>query len=454
MEKKKREQWKSKLGFMWAAIGSAIGLGSIWRFPYVVGDSGGGAFVLIFILCLIVISIPVFLSEVLMGRQTQTSPSGAFYKLGHSKWWRAGGRMTIFTGFIVSSFYSVIAGLTLGYFIQALLGNLSSFRGPEDVAYFYNQMSGSLFGSIGWHLSFMALSGLILFFGVQKGIESWNRILMPLLMVILVMLMIKGLSLKGGKEALLFMFRPDFSAITPSIVLMALGQAFFGLSLGQGTMVTYGSYLTQKENIPYICLPIVSSVIIVSLLAGISIFSIVFSVDMMPGEGPTLMFKTLPLIFSSMPGGYLFACLFFLLIFLAGLTSQISAMQPSIAYLCDEKHFSQKKAVIWVSIGAFLLGIPSALSTGVLKDVLFFQRNFFDLISEFSINVLIPLGGLVAVLLVGWKWGVKKAAEHLQIGAEHLMLDHPLVKGYLKISIRYAAPLVIILILLNLIGFI
>ena len=450
----KREQWKSKIGFMWAAIGSAVGLGSIWRFPYVVGDSGGGAFVLLFILCLVVVSVPVFMAEVAIGRQTHTSPSGAFEQLGGSRWWRGGGKLTILTGFIVSSFYSVIAGLTLGYFVQALLGNITHFKTASEVSAFYHQMSGSLSGAIGWHFAFMALSGTILYYGIQKGIESWNRVLMPLLMVILVMLAVKGLTLKGGREALVFMFKPDLSAITPSVVIMALGQAFFGLSLGQGTMVTYGSYLTRKENIPHICLPIVSSVIIVSLLAGVSIFSIVFSADMAPAEGPTLMFKSLPLIFSNMQGGYLFACLFFLLIFLAGLTSQISAMQPSIAYLCDEKKFPRHKAVIFVASGAFLLGVPSALSTGALSDVLF-HRSFFDLICDLSINVLIPIGGLIATVLVGWKWGIKKAGDHLEIGAEALFKKHPLiVRSYLNISIRYLAPVIIVIILLNLVGLI
>lgn len=450
----KREQWKSKIGFMWAAIGSAVGLGSIWRFPYVVGDSGGGAFVLLFIFCLIAISIPVFMAEVAIGRQTHTSPSGAFYTLGKSKWWRAGGRLTILTGFIVSSFYSVIAGLTLGYFVQALLGNITHFQNATQVASFYEKMSGSVFTSLSWHATFMVLAGAILYYGIQKGIESWNKVLMPLLMVILVMLAVKGLSLKGGRAAFEFLFKPDFSAITPAVAIMALGQAFFGLSLGQGTMVTYGSYLTRKENIPHICLPIVSSVVIVSLLAGISIFSIVFSADMAPSEGPTLMFKSLPLIFSGMQGGYLFACLFFLLIFLAGLTSQISAMQPSIAYLCDEKGLSRRRSVILVTLGAFLLGVPSALSTGVLKDFLF-HRSFFDLICDLSINVLIPFGGLIAVILVGWRWGIKKGIEHLEIGAESLFKKHPLImKRYLKLSICYLAPIIIIMILLNLVGLI
>ncbi|MCF7806172.1 MAG: sodium-dependent transporter [Simkaniaceae bacterium] len=450
----KREQWKSKIGFMWAAIGSAVGLGSIWRFPYIVGDSGGGAFVLIFCVCLILVSIPVFLTEVAIGRRTQTSPSGAFEKLGQSKWWGMSGKMTILTGFVVSSFYSVIAGLTLGYVVEALLGHLTHFHNAEQTISFYSHLIMSPWWISGWHFGFMLLSSLILYLGVQKGIESWNKVLMPLLMCILLVLVIKGLTLPGAEKALHFLFNPNLAAITPDVVIMALGQAFFALSLGQGTMVTYGSYLTRKENIPHICLPIASSVIIVSLMAGISIFTIVFSAGMPPASGPDLMFKTLPLIFSQMKGGYFFALLFFMTIFLAGLTSQISAMQPAIAYLCDEKKFSRHTAVILVALGAFLLGIPSALSFGIWKHHSFFGMTFFNFISYVSVNIFVPLGGLLAVTLAGWKWGVKQALDHLQVGTNHLFDRAPVLKGFLEISICFIAPIVIIIILLNLIGII
>lgn len=363
----KREQWKSKVGFMWAAIGSAIGLGSIWRFPYVVGDSGGAAFVFIFCLCLLIVSLPVFISEITIGRATHTSPSGAFKELGQSKKWAFGGKVTILTGFLVSSFYSVISGITLGYFIEALFGHLTHFQSAQQLAMYYSELTMSSFWCVGWHFCFMLFAGSILFFGVQKGIESCSKILMPLLFVLLIILVIKGIQLPNAMKGVTFLFKPRLSSITPEVVILALGQAFFGLSLGQGTMVTYGSYLKRKENLLTIGIPIASSIIIVSLLAGIAIFSIVFSAGVEPASGPSLMFKTLPLIFSKMRGGYMFASLFFLLVVLAGLTSQISAMQPAIAYLCDEKKFARHDAVILVALGAFLIGIPSALSFGIWK---------------------------------------------------------------------------------------
>ena len=446
----KREQWKSKIGFMWAAIGSAVGLGSIWRFPYVVGDSGGAAFVLVFLCFLVGVSLPVFFAELTIGRATHTSPSGAFKELGGSKRWGMGGKLTILTGFIVSSFYSVIAGITLGYFFEALMGNLTTFSDATAVSTYYHTVSSSGFWTVGWHAAFMALSGIILYCGIQKGIESWNRILMPLLMVILIFLAVQGIMLPNSGKALAFLFKPDFSSLTPSVIVMALGQAFFGLSLGQGTMVTYGSYLSRKENIPLIGLPIATSVIIVSLLAGISIFTIVFSAGMEPNAGPDLMYKTLPLIFSKMRGGYLLANLFFLLIFLAGLTSQISAMQPAIAYLTDEKRMSRHQAVMLVSIGAFALGVPSALSLGFMKNYTLFGMTFFEFISFVSVDILVPIGGLIAVILAGWKWGIKKTLNHLEIGTHYLFRRHRYLKYYLKLSIRYLAPIVITIILLNL----
>jgi len=263
--------------------------------------------------------------------------------------------------------------------------------------------------------------------------------------------MVKGLTMDGAAKGLQFLFKPDWSSVTTGTVIMALGQAFFGLSLGQGTMVTYGSYLSKKENIPMTCLPIALSVIVVSLLAGIAIFSVVFSVGMEPDSGPSLMFKTLPLVLSQIAGGYILSIMFFLLVFLAGLTSQISAMEPVIAYLMDEKEFKRHQAVALTGVGAFLLGIPSALAFGVLSKKTIFGDNFFDFISFVSIDLLVPLGGLAAVLLVGWKWGLKEAISNMEEGSSGIFKRMPFLEKYLGFIIRYFAPLVIVCILFNLI---
>jgi NSS family neurotransmitter:Na+ symporter len=300
----------------------------------------------------------------------------------------------------------------------------------------------------------MFLATLILFVGVQKGIEASNKVFMPMLFILLFLLAIKGLTMSHAKAALSFLFSPDWKSLTPAAIIMALGQALFGLSIGQGTMVTYGSYLSKNENIPKTAFPIAISVIIVSLLAGIAIFTVVFSAGAVPTGGTNLMFQTLPLIFSQMTGGFFLAILFFLLIFIAGLTSQISAMEPVISYFMDEKEWSRHKATFWAGFGAFLLGIPSALSFGLWKGYTFFGMNFFDAISFVSINILIPLGGLFAVVLVGWKWGIKEAFLHLKEGTGKFYAKHPSIDKYLRFNIKYISPVIIIIILLNLLGII
>ena len=450
----KRELWKSHIGFMWAAIGSAVGLGSIWRFPYIVGQNGGAAFILLFVIFLVFVSLPVLIAEILIGRKTHLNPCGAYRALGKGKGWGSLGLMTIATGFIVSSFYSVICGWTLGYLADALLGGITHFKTISESQGYFLEHVGSPFWAVGTHFGFMFLATLILFVGVQKGIEGSNRIFMPMLFIILTALVVKGLTMNGAAQGLNFLFNPDWKSLTPAAIIMALGQALFGLSIGQGTMVTYGSYLPKSENIPKTAFPIAMSVIIVSLLAGMAIFTVVFSVGAAPEGGTTLMFQTLPMIFSQMTGGYFLAILFFLLIFIAGLTSQISAMEPLISYFIDEKKWSRHKATIFSGAGAFLLGVPSALSFGIWKGHTFFGLNFFDAISYVSINILIPIGGLSAVILVGWKWGLIDAFAHLKEGTGKFYQKHTVISKYLRFNIKYISPVIIVIILLNFLGII
>lgn len=449
----KREHWKSRLGFMWAAIGSAIGLGSIWRFPYVLGQSGGAIFILIFVACLLLVGIPTLLTEIVIGRKTHLSPYGAFESLGKKPSYGVLGQMTVITGFIISSFYSVIAGWTLGYLCESILFGFASMSDSQMAKTHFVSLTQNPFWTVGFHGFFMALSAYILYSGIQKGIESWNKILMPLLLGLLLLLTIHGLFLPNADQAIAFLLKPDFHEVTPQVVIMALGQAFFGLSLGQGTMVTYGSYLTRKENVLKICLPIASSVIIISILAGIAIYTTVFAYNLPLDSGPNLMFQVLPLVFSKMAFGRVLGIFFFLLIFMAGLTSQISAMEPSIAYLMERRKYSRHLAVVMVAIGAFLLGIPSALAFGLLKDFTLFQMNFFDLISFISINILVPLGGLAAVLLLGYKVSKNSFFSHLDLGADGFFEKKPFLKKGLFFSIRYVVPVLLFIILLNLLGF-
>ena len=276
--------------------------------------------------------------------------------------------------------------------------------------------------------------------------------MMPLLVVVLLVLAVKGLTLPGGGKGVAFLFKPDWSMVTPTAIIMALGHAFFSLSLGQGTMVTYGSYLSEKENLPGTCFPIAFFGVLISLLAGIAIFTIVFAVGLPPTSGESLMFQTLPLIFSQMTGGYFLCLLFFVLLFLAALTSQISALEPSIAYFIDEKGWGRHKAVTIVAVSSFIVGVPSALSFGALSGVRIFDLTIFSAVLGLCVNILIPLGGLAAVLLVGWRWGMKKALTHMEAGSGGMFERYPILRGYFQIGIKYLAPLIILFIMLDAMG--
>lgn len=448
----KRASWGSKIGFIFAVAGSAVGLANIWRFPYVVGENGGSAFIILYLMCLLFIGFPVFIAEILMGRTTQTSPAGAFKRLTESRRWAWAGKLTILTGFIVSGFYSAVAGWIFGYLFEAITGSLHNFETIQQSAAHYSNLVQNPYWGIGFHFLFLAASTFVLFFGVREGIERGNKIFMPLLFVILGVLVVKGLTLDKASDALKFLFTPDWSALTPSAFIIALGQSFFTLSLGQGTMITYGSYLGSKDNLLKSCIPVVLMDTLVSILSAIAVFTIVFSAGLQPDQGPGLIFHTLPLVFSQLSGGYFFALLFFLLVVLAALTSEISAMEPAIAFLIDEKRWTRKQAVLAVGIGAFLLGIPCSLSFNLLSNYTVFGDNFFDAISSLASNILIPLGGFLAVIVVGWIWGAKNALKALNEGTSDLLHRSPIVGYYFKLGFKYTAPLLIIIVFLHAMG--
>jgi len=448
----KRDTWGSKVGFIFAVAGSAVGLANIWRFPFLVGQNGGAAFIILYIVSLLLIGFPVFIAELLIGRSTETNPSGAFQKLGKSKYWGTAGKLTIITGFIVSSFYSAVAGWLLGYLVEALRGNISNFTSTEHaVSHYNNLMSHPLWG-LSFHLIFISLCVAVLYLGVRKGIERGNKVMMPILFIVLTLLVINGLMMPNAGLALTFLFSPDFSLITPSAVLIALGQAFFTLSIGQGTLVTYGSYLGKKDNLVTTSLPIILMDTVVSILSAIAVFTIVFSIGMEPDSGPGLIFHTLPWAFSQLPIGYILAVLFFLLVTLAALTSEISALEPAVAYFIDEHGWKRSKAVLVCGFSAFLLGVPSALSYSVLKDYTLFGMTFLDLMDFLSSTILIPVGGFLAVVLVGWVWGKKSALKALRDGASEMFNRFPIIEKYFWMSFKYGAPILIMFVFFNAIG--
>lgn len=449
----KREHWGSRLGFILAVAGSAVGLANIWRFPYVTGTHGGAAFVIVYLICLAMIGFPVFIAEITIGRKTQTNPSGAFSLLGGSWLWGYAGKMTILTGFIVSAFYAAVAGWILGYLVEAVRGALIYFETHEQAALHYQRLLENPWWGISFHGLFLLAVLLVLYGGVKSGIERCNKFFMPILFIILITLVVKGFLLPNSLEGVSFLLKPDWSLITPATILIALGQSFFTLSIGQGTLVTYGSYLSKKENIISSTIPIVIMDTLVSIFSAFAVFTIVFSVGLKPDQGPGLIFNTLPLVFSQISAGYVLSVLFFLLVVLAALTSEISALEPTIAYLCDERGWKRRSAVICCGLTCFVIGIPCALSTSLLKDVTIFGfPNFLEMLMYISSNILIPLGGFAAIVLVGWKWGVSGAFIELENGTGGRFTTNRILQSYLRICFRYVSPILVLIVFLSAIG--
>lgn len=447
-----RESWRSRIGFIFAATGSAVGLANIWRFPYVVGQYGGGAFIFCYLLFLMVIGFPVFMSEVLLGRSTGKGAAGSFKVITDKRRWGVIGRGVVATGFIVSSLYSVLAGWVIGYLFEALKGSLRGLTTIGEAWSAYEGWVGNPVWCVSFHAIFMLFAVGVLIAGVRAGIERGTKIMMPLLMILLVALAVRGLMLPGASKALGFIFRPNFAELTTEAVLIALGQAFFTLSLGQGTMITYGSYLSGRENIPTTCFPVAAVDTLVSLIASVAILTVVFSAGLPPTTGPGLMFETLPTVFARLPGGQMMAIAFFLLVAMAALTSQISAMEPVVNYFILEKRWSRRKAVIACGTGAFLLGVPSALSFSLLQNYRIAGRNFFELWDFLAIDVMIPLGGFIAVFFVGWVWGLDEAMIAMRRGMEEWMERNRWFEPLFRVLVRYVSPSLILLVFLNQLG--
>lgn len=396
-----RDSFSSKIGVIAAAAGSAIGLGNIWRFPYVAGENGGGAFLLIYIGFIVLIGVPVMLSEFVIGRSTQRNPVGAFKKLAPNSFWPLTGFIGITAAFFILAFYTTVSGWTLEYLFLAFK---DGFAG-KDAAVLSTDFD--LFRTSGlrpllWQNIFMVLTAFIVFKGIKNGIEKYTKILMPLLLVIIIVLGIRSVTLPGASEGLLFLFKPDFSKITGKVILEALGQSFFSLSIGMGTLITYGSYIGKKENLGSTALSVSAADTLIAILAGVAIFPAVFAFGIAPEAGAGLVFITLPLIFDQMAGGYFFALIFFMLLSIAALTSTISVLEVVVAYLSEELKLGRKKATILAASSIALLGVATTLSQGPWSALSIGKYNLFDLLEMTSANVMLPLGGLLIVVFVGW----------------------------------------------------
>lgn len=447
-----REQWGSKVGFVLAAAGSAIGLGNIWKFPYIAGENGGASFVLIYLICIAIIGLPVLIAEILIGRTTQRNPVGAFYKLSNSKIWASLGGLGVVAGFMILSFYAIIAGWSIGYIIEAIVGNFYIWPEPLAAADHFHDLVSNPYWIIGYLALFMILTITIVFAGVQKGIERASKIMMPILFVLLIVLMIRGLTLEGAGEGLNFLWNPDWSKISANTILLALGHAFFTLSLGMGAMLTYGSYMSNKDSVPGAALQVVTLDTLIALVAGMAIFTAVFAVGLDPAAGPGLIFHTLPGVFVKMPGGYIFSIIFFILLSIAALTSSISLLEVVVSYFVDELKWKRHNAAIVLGIIIFLIGLPSALSFNLLSDFKIFNLNFFDLVDYIASNILLPVGGLFLSIFVAWIWGFDRALPNLRNGAEKLFTKYPWVISVWKIFLKFLAPVLVFLVFLHSIG--
>ncbi len=442
-----RDGFNSKFGVIAAAAGSAVGLGNIWRFPYVAGENGGGAFLLIYVGFILTIGISVMLAEFVIGRRAQRNALGSFKKLAPGKPWWLIGLMGIVAAFVILAFYSTIAGWTFEYLIQAI-GNGFSGKSTSELNQMFADFQTSTFRPILWQLLFMVFTASIILAGVQKGIEKYTKLLMPLLVLLILVMCARSLTLAGAGDGVAFLFKPDFSKISGTVILEALGQAFFSMSIGMGALITYGSYIKKDNYLPGTAFQVALADTGIAILAGVMIFPAVFAFGMSPEAGAGLVFQVLPNIFEAMPGGYIFGVLFFLLLSVAALTSTISVLEVVVAYAIEELNMSRKKATIVFTVAISFLGILATLSFSELSDFEIFGNGIFANLDWLSANLLLPLGGVFIVIFLGWVLGPKAIADEVTNGGSRKMR---LFKAFLFI-IKYVAPIAILAVFLYGIG--
>jgi len=442
-----REHWGSRLGFILAAIGSAVGLGVLWKFPYTIGKNGGGLFLYTYFICIVVIGIPVLIGELMLGRRSQRAAIGAFSTLteGNTRW-KIAGWFGVISSFLIMSFYSVIAGWGMSYILMSLSGfyhNLSS----DQIGQVFENLSQSGSITLFWHFLFTVITMGIVLGGVRKGIEFWSKIMTRALFVILFGLFLYSISLAGFGKAAHFIFYPDIQAFNLSSTLEALGLAFFTLSLGQGIMISYGSYMRKQENIPLLACIISFAVIVVAILAVMTIFSVVFTFGFEPQQGAGLIFKTLPYLFAQLPGAMVISTIFFTLFVFTALTSAIPFIEVVATNLMELIGWTRRKAVLIVASCTFLFGIPSALSNshGMFRNwQTIYGLNFLDTIDNLVSVWIIPIGGLLTTIYIGWVLNRKISFEEFPLGRKwgiFFSLWH--------IFMKWVIPVIILLIILQ-----
>ena len=443
-----RGSFGSKIGVVLAAAGSAVGLGNVWRFPTEVGNNGGAAFILIYLFSVFFIGVPVMVSEFVIGRNTHANTITAFRKLAPKTWWRIGGIEGVFVAFFISCYYIVVSGWTLHYTVASFLNRLS---GDQDYKAFFNSFVSNPLEPIIYTVVFMLMTHFVIVRGVERGIERFSKLMMPMLLLIIAVLVICSFSMSGFAEGITYLLRPDFSKVTPSVVLSAVGQAFYSLSLAMGCLCTYASYFGPNTNLMKTAMSVSVIDTCVAILCGFIIFPAVFSVPgVEPGEGPGLVFITLPHVFNiafhSVPLiGFLFSSLFYLLLLLSALTSAISLHEPVTAYIHEEWHVSRHRAAGMVTAGCILLAIACSLSMGVWNGFRVGGLCLFDLFDFVSAKIILPLGGIIICLFVGWRLDRQLVYNEVTNNGS---LRIRLFRLYIFL-VRWVAPLAISIIFIN-----
>lgn len=451
MSVNKRDGFGSRFGVLVAVAGSAVGLGNLWRFPYLVGNNGGAAFIIMYLSFVIVLCLPIMFSEFIIGRRTQSNAFGAIKKLAPKSIWLLIGVISVAASISIMSFYSVVGGWTIEYIIKSFSTDFLSSK-SDVLSSTFNDFVASPIRPVIQHLVFLGLSALIVVAGIKNGIEKYSKVLMPGLFVLVVLLAIRSLTLEGASEGVKFLFYPDFDKLQGDSVLAALGQAFFSLSLGMGCIITYGSYVKKEENLLNISLMTAFADTGFAILAGLAVMPAVFAFGISPVEGPSLVFITLPQIFAQLPFGNFLSIIFFIILLVAALTSAISLLEVIVAYMTEELKFTRKNAVIISFLIIGFLGSLSSLSEGVLSDFKIFGKTIFDTFDFMSSNVFLPIGGLLVVLFVGWKMASKDVKDELSSGGA-IRLNGVLFGGIMFI-IKFIAPIAISVVLLNSLGLI
>jgi NSS family neurotransmitter:Na+ symporter len=443
-------EWSSKLAFILAATGSAVGLGNIWRFPYVTGENGGGAFVLVYLLCVALIGVPIMMGEILLGRRGRQSPVNTMRTLaeeeGKSLLWQHLGVMGMVAGFLILSFYSVVAGWTLAYVFRTMF-DVFDGASAQQVAAAFGDFISDPERLLAWHTIFMVMTIIVVSRGVKSGLEQAVRFLMPALFILLIAMVGYAMNTGHFDEAVMYLFEPDFSKLTASGVLTAMGQAFFSLSLGMGAIMIYGSYLPHGASITRTTVMVAINDTFVAVVAGLAIFPIVFANGLKPELGAGMVFKVLPIAFGKMPGGDFFGTLFFILLVFAAWTSSISLLEPMVTWLVENKGMNRVKAAAWSGLGAWVLGVFCLLSLNVASSYKIFGKTFIDLVEFLAANIMLPLGGFLIAVFVGWVMAKDSTLDELGLG------DHTGFRIW-RFLVRYIAPLAVIVVLLNATGII